>query len=78
MMVWIVEANCGDYYCDGDHTVAVYTTRELAEHGAAAAENMTESYNSHPEPRRLFKKWSEIEIVEYTLDETPPVHKMYG
>lgn len=31
MTVWVKTAECGDYYCDGMHIVAIATTQELAE-----------------------------------------------
>lgn len=37
MKIWIVQWDCQDYYCDGDHLLGVFATREAAQQ--AASEN---------------------------------------
>lgn len=32
MKVFIVQYDCQDYYCDGDHILEVFATKEDAEH----------------------------------------------
>lgn len=31
--VWIVQYDCGDYYCENEHLAGVYSSRERAERG---------------------------------------------
>ncbi len=31
MIVYVLRADCGDYYCEGEHFLGVFSTQRLAE-----------------------------------------------
>jgi hypothetical protein len=49
MMIYHVQFECGDYYCDGMHTVGIFDEKTLAEKAISeyrekVAEGFSESY----------------------------------
>lgn len=73
MNVYVVEGNCGDYYCEGVHVIGIYTSERLAELAREAASKAVHIYMNHEEPRKQFKTWYEVEVRTYTVDEAPVV-----
>lgn len=60
MKIYIVQMECGDYYCKGEHIIGVYTVPDVAEMMRAKAKE--------EEPRWLM----DGEVTEFELDpETP-------
>lgn len=76
--VWIVQGNCGDYYCDGNHVIGVYESEKEANEAAMIAERSTHSYASHAEPRSPFRTWTETDVNKITVGEVPPLHELRG
>lgn len=74
--IWVVEGNCGDYYCEGNHVIGIYTTARKAEEAAGVARTAVHSYSSHPEPRRSFSTWSEVSVSRVTLDQSPSLSEL--
>lgn len=52
--VYIVTGDCGDYYCDSDHVLAVAATEPEAQELAAAAREL---------PRFRDTKWQEVFVT---------------
>lgn len=63
--VWLVTANCGDYYCEGVHVVAVARSAEEAETLKAEAEEATWTNSAGSSGKR----WSDVEIEEVQTSE---------
>lgn len=70
--VHIVVAECGDYYCNAEHLVGIYTTPELADAAKAVAEaSVTVHLNHDPDTRSTPLTWESVEVQTITLDEMP-------
>lgn len=54
--LWVAQGDCGDYYCDGEHLLGVFSTPEAAQ---AAADRYTAVVGM---------AWT-AKIAAYTLDE---------
>lgn len=76
--VWLIEGNCGDYYCEGNHVVGIYASENDATEAKLIVDQATYSIASHDEPRRMFPCWHETEIVRVTMGEIPPFHELRG
>jgi hypothetical protein len=70
--VWLVRAECGDYYCGcgGGHLVGVYSTGFAAVEAAAFAETCEDVYSRKPEARRT-RRWYSAVVEEVVLDALP-------
>lgn len=64
-MVWVLQYDCGDFYCDGDHVLGVFSSLEKAEDAKAVHESS-----------RKPGQWWEHSIAAWNLDtlevDTPP------
>lgn len=69
--VWVVQASCGDYYCEWDHLLGVYASEEQAEMARGVAVVAEYVYRSHAEPRRRFSAWDHVRINKFELDRLP-------
>ena len=58
--LWVAQGDCGDYYCDGEHLLGVFTTPEGAQ--AAADRYSAMAFNG------VGRGWT-AKIAAYTLDE---------
>jgi len=56
--VWMVQYDCGDYYCEGVHPLGVFSTEALAD-GAVT------HWMAHPKRTISESAWS----AEWTIDE---------
>lgn len=74
--VWVVQASCGDYYCEWDHLLGVYASEERAEVALLMAQAAEHVYGSHGEPRRRFPTWSEVRINMREIDLLPEVFRV--
>lgn len=63
--VWLVVGDCGDYYCEGNHVLAVATTEAEAVRIRTEAEaaTWTNRYGSSG------KRWAEVGIETLPVDE---------
>ena len=54
MEIWLVRANCGDYYCGcgGGHVVGIATSKEDAERIQEEAKKATFTYTTRVYPKR--------------------------
>jgi hypothetical protein len=55
---WIVYGECGDYYCEGNHVIAVTSSEERARELAARA----------ADPERSSKRFYETAVEEIEVD----------
>lgn len=62
--VWLVTGECGDYYCEGVHVLAVATTEADAERLKVEAEAATWTNKAGTSGRR----WSEVDVETAPLD----------
>lgn len=82
MMLWIVAANCGDYYCGCGvgHVLGVYTSKDNAEAAAVAAREQQHFYRERVTgrpreewpPREPRKSWDDVWVVEGETDGPVP------
>lgn len=63
--VWLVTANCWDYYCEGVHVVGVAQSAGEAEALKAEAEEATWTNSAGS----LGKRWCDVEIEEVPTGE---------
>ena len=63
--LWLLTGDCGDYYCEGLHPLAIASSRERAEELKAEAEAATWTNSSGSSGRR----WVEVEIDEVLPNE---------
>ena len=68
MTVFLILMDCGDYYCEGQHTAGVYTTRPLAE--AALEKALTLTRTSSP-GGKAYQRYFDGQIDEMALDAEP-------
>lgn len=66
--VWLVVADCGDYYCEGAHVVAVAASEEDAVRLRAEADAATHHYRSHGPDGRRYKTFAETSVERVPLD----------
>jgi hypothetical protein len=55
---WVVYGECGDYYCEGYHVIAVTSSEERAHDLAARA----------TDPERSYKRFYETAVEEIEVD----------
>lgn len=62
-IVYVVTADCGDYYCESEHLLAVVETSEEADRLAeeARAATGTGFYGN------VYKVWADVSVEEVTL-----------
>lgn len=62
--VWLVTADCGDYYCEGEHVIGVATTEAEAERVKAEAEAATwgNRYGASG------KRWNDVSVAQVQTD----------
>jgi hypothetical protein len=67
--VWLVKANCGDYYCEGEHVVAVaFTSAKAIELEEKAKEQKSVYYRENGSIDE-YRRWCDITIEVCRVDE---------
>lgn len=60
--VWLLQYDCGDYYCDGDHVLGVFTTRQKAMDGETDHREKTTRSDKHLFEYRI-SEWQPDELA---------------
>jgi hypothetical protein len=72
MKVWVIEAHCGDHYCESEHVVAIVSDFDQIPALVAAAEEERISYKNNP--RHTPKRWETVYAPDF--DEAIEIGKL--
>lgn len=65
--LWLVLGDCGDYYCEGQHPIGVYSTEELANQAVEKAKKQKIRYHKG----NLCTRYESAYTKEVRVDKMP-------
>lgn len=63
-MIYLLQMDCGDYYCDGQHPAGAYSSRDKAEAALEGAKDL-------PDPTHGLAMFTGGHIIEIDVDAPP-------